>query len=378
MSETTASAGRTITAAVARGKGEPFAIQKAHLRGPKDDEVLVRVLATGLCHTDLIVRDQYYPVPLPAVLGHEGAGVVEAVGPAVKHLQPGDHVVLTYGACGHCLPCAGGHAAYCNHFFGLNFGGADLDGNTAIEDEEGRPLHDHFFAQSSFASHALARENNAVKVSKDAPLELLGPLGCGIQTGAGAVINSLKVTPGSSFASFGAGAVGLSSLMAARVAGATTIIAVDIVPSRLELARELGATHTVNSREVDMIEAIRAITGGGVNFALESTGIAQVLAGAIESLGTLGAIGVVGAPPLGTKAEFDINSLLLGGRTIRGIVEGDSVAQRFIPQLVELYQQGRFPFDKLVKFYPVEQINQAAEDSTRGVTPKPILRFTHA
>ncbi|CAG9210970.1 Aryl-alcohol dehydrogenase [Paraburkholderia tropica] len=368
----------TVTAAVARGKGEPFTIQKARLRGPKDDEVLVRVVATGLCHTDLIVRDQYYPVPLPAVLGHEGAGVVEAVGPGVKNLQPGDHVVLTYGACGHCQPCAGGHGAYCSHFFGLNFGGADLEGHTAIEDEEGRPLHDHFFAQSSFASHALARENNAIKVSKDAPLELLGPLGCGIQTGAGAVINSLKVTPGSSFASFGAGAVGLSAVMAARVAGATTIIAVDIVPSRLELAKELGATHTINSREVDVVETIRAITGGGVNFALESTGIAPVLSSAIESLGTLGAIGVVGAPPLGTKAEFDINSLLLNGRTIRGIVEGDSVPQRFIPQLVELYQQGRFPFDKLVKFYPVEQINEAAEDSTRGVTLKPILRFSHA
>ncbi|WP_310633298.1 NAD(P)-dependent alcohol dehydrogenase [Paraburkholderia sp.] len=368
----------TVTAAVARGKGEPFTIQKARLRGPKDDEVLVRVVATGLCHTDLIVRDQYYPVPLPAVLGHEGAGVVEAVGPGVKNLQPGDHVVLTYGACGHCQPCAGGHGAYCSHFFGLNFGGADLEGHTAIEDEEGRPLHDHFFAQSSFASHALARENNAIKVSKDAPLELLGPLGCGIQTGAGAVINSLKVTPGSSFASFGAGAVGLSAVMAARVAGATTIIAVDIVPSRLELAKELGATHTINSREVDVVETIRAITGGGVNFALESTGIAPVLSSAIESLGTLGAIGVVGAPPLGTKAEFDINSLLLNGRTIRGIVEGDSVPQRFIPQLVELYQQGRFPFDKLVKFYPVEQINEAAEDSTRGVTLKPILRFAHA
>lgn len=372
-----ATAGRTVTAAVARAKGEPFTIQKARLRGPQGDEVLVRVVATGLCHTDLIVRDQFYPVPLPAVLGHEGAGVVEEIGPNVKNLKRGDHVVLTYGACGHCQPCVGGHGAYCSHFFGLNFGGGDLEGRTAIEDEEGRPLHDHFFAQSSFASHALARENNAIKVPQDAPLELLGPLGCGIQTGAGAVINSLKVTPGSRFASFGAGGVGLSAVMAARVAGAATIIAVDVVPSRLELAKELGATHTVNSREVDMVETIREITGGGVDFALESTGHPQVLAGAIEALGTLGAIGVVGAPPLGTKGEFDINSLLLNGRTIRGIVEGDSVPQRFIPQLVELYSQGRFPFDKLVKFYPVEQINEAAEDSTRGVTLKPILRFAH-
>jgi aryl-alcohol dehydrogenase len=368
---------RTITAAVARAKGEPFEIQQARIRGPKDDEVLVRVVATGLCHTDLIVRDQYYPVPLPSVLGHEGAGIVEEVGPAVKDLKAGDHVVLTYGACGHCNACNGGHGAYCKQFFGLNFGGGDLQGRTAIEDEEGRPLHDHFFAQSSFASFALARENNAIKVPQDAPLELLGPLGCGIQTGAGAVINSLKVRPGSSFASLGAGAVGLSAVMAARVAGATTIIAVDVVPSRLALAKELGATHTVNSREVDMIEAIRQITDGGVDFALESTGRSELLSQGIEALGSLGAIGVVGAPPLGTKAEFDINGLLLGGRTIRGIVEGDSVPQVFIPQLVQLYQQGRFPFDKLVRFYSLDQINEAAEDSTRGVTLKPILRFAH-
>ncbi|MEN5208514.1 NAD(P)-dependent alcohol dehydrogenase [Stenotrophomonas terrae] len=366
---------RDITVAVVREKEKPFSIEQARIRGPKDDEVLVRVVATGLCHTDLIVRDQYYPVPLPAVLGHEGAGVIEAVGPAVKDLRVGDHVVLTYGACGHCNPCSGGHGAYCKDFYGLNFGGGELDGSTAIQDPHGQPLHDHFFAQSSFATYALSRENNAIKVPKDAPIELLGPLGCGIQTGAGAVINSLKVGVGSSFASYGAGAVGLSAVMAARVAGATTIIAIDVVPSRLALATELGATHVINSREVDVIEAVRGITGGGVEYALESTGRPEVLEQGIAALAGLGVIGVVGAPKLGTKAEFDINDLLLGGRSIRGIVEGDSVPKVFIPQLVQLYQQGRFPFDKLVKFYPLEQINQAAEDSTKGITLKPILKI---
>ncbi|MCL7715290.1 NAD(P)-dependent alcohol dehydrogenase [Stenotrophomonas mori] len=366
---------RDITVAVVRAKEQPFNIEPARIRGPKGDEVLVRVVATGLCHTDLIVRDQYYPVPLPVVLGHEGAGVVEAVGPAVQDLEVGDHVVLTYGACGHCDPCSGGHGAYCKDFYGLNFGGGGLDGSTALQDPQGQPLHDHFFAQSSFATYALSRENNAVKVPEDAPLELLGPLGCGIQTGAGAVINSLKVTPGSSFASYGAGAVGLSAVMAARVAGATTIIAIDVVPSRLELARELGATHTLNSREVDVVEAVRGITGGGAAFALESTGRAEVLEQGIQALGGRGMMGVVGAPRMGTKAAFDINELLMGGHSIRGIVEGDSVPKVFIPQLVQLYQQGRFPFDKLVRFYPLEQINQAAEDSTKGITLKPILKI---
>lgn len=367
---------RAVTAAVARAAGAPFTIESARLRAPRGDEVLVRVVATGLCHTDLIVRDQYYPVPLPAVLGHEGAGVVEAVGPNVKALATGDHVVLTYGACGHCTSCVGGHGAYCRQFFALNFGGADADGQTAIRDEAGQPLHDHFFAQSSFASYALARENNAIKVPKQAPLELLGPLGCGIQTGAGAVIHSLAVRPGSSFASFGAGAVGMSAVMAARIAGATTIIAVDIVPSRLALALELGATHAINSREVDVGDAIREITGG-VDYALESTGLPAVLSQGIDALGSRGTMGVVGAPKLGTKAEFDVNSLLLGGHTIRGIVEGDSVPQTFIPQLVQLHLQGRFPFDRLVKFYPLDQINQAAEDSSKGIALKPILRLPH-
>ncbi|ACB68739.1 Alcohol dehydrogenase zinc-binding domain protein [Burkholderia ambifaria MC40-6] len=368
---------RAVTAAVARAAGAPFSIEPARIRAPRGDEVLVRVVATGLCHTDLIVRDQYYPVPLPAVLGHEGAGVVEAVGPNVKTLAAGDHVVLTYGACGHCASCAGGHGAYCRQFFALNFGGADADGQTALRDAAGEPLHDHFFAQSSFASYALARENNAIKVPKEAPLELLGPLGCGIQTGAGAVINSLAVRTGSSFASFGAGAVGMSAVMAARIAGATTIIAVDIVPSRLALALELGATHAINSKEVDVVDAIREITGGGVDYALESTGLPAVLSQGIDALGSRGTMGVVGAPKLGTKAEFDVNSLLLGGHTIRGIVEGDSVPQTFIPQLVQLHLQGRFPFDRLVKFYPLEQINQAAADSSSGITLKPILRLPH-
>jgi aryl-alcohol dehydrogenase len=366
---------RQITVAVARAAEQPFTIEQARIRAPQDDEVLVRIVATGLCHTDLIIRDQYYPVPLPLVLGHEGAGVVEAVGANVKELKIGDHVVLTYGACGHCKPCSGGHGAYCKDFFALNFGGGDSDGNTALQDLRGAPLHDHFFAQSSFASYAISREINAIKVPAEAPLELLGPLGCGIQTGAGAVINSLKVRPGSSFAAYGAGAVGLSAVMAARVAGATTIVAIDVVPSRLQLALELGATHTVNSREVDVVEAVRAITDGGADFALESTGRPEVLEAGIEALAGLGTMGVVGAPKSGVTAKFDVNNLMLGGRSIRGIVEGDSVPKLFIPQLVQLYQQGRFPFDKLVKFYPLEQINQAAEDSTRGVTLKPILRI---
>lgn len=364
-----------IKAAVTREKGAAFKLENATLRAPQKDEVLVKVVATGMCHTDLIVRDQYYPVPLPAVLGHEGAGMVEAVGPAVTSLEVGDHVVLSYAYCGACSPCDSGYASYCNDFFGRNFSGGDSEGNQAIRDDNDQPLHDHFFGQSSFATYSLSRENNAIKVSKEAPLELLGPLGCGIQTGAGAVINVLKVTPGSRFAAFGAGAVGLAAIMAAKIAGASTIIAIDIIPSRLELAKELGATHTINSKEESVVERIQQISGNGVDFALESTGRPEILRQGVDALGSLGVLGVVGAPALGTEAAFDVNDLLLGGKSIRGIVEGDSVARRFIPQLVELYQQGRFPFDKLVKFYSFDEINQAAADSEKGVTLKPIVRI---
>ncbi|MGJ7491543.1 NAD(P)-dependent alcohol dehydrogenase [Variovorax sp. ZT4R33] len=366
---------RAVKVAVARGPGQPFTIEDAQLEAPRSDEVVVRLVATGVCHTDAIVRDQYYPVPLPSVLGHEGAGVVEAVGANVTRIAPGDHVVLSFHSCGHCERCAEGHPTYCGDFMGLNFSGGRLDGSTAIRTPKGETLHSHFFGQSSFGTYAIANERNLVKVAKDAPLELLGPLGCGIQTGAGAVLCAMRVPPGATFAAFGAGAVGLSAIMAARVAGAKTIIAVDVTPSRLELALALGATHVVNSREMDAVKAIQDITGGGVQFTLESSGRPEVLRQAIDALGTLGTCGVVGAPRVGTEASFDVNGLMVPGKRIQGIVQGDVVPQKFIPMLIELHRQGRFPFDKLVTFYDFADINLALADSETGKTIKPILRF---
>ena len=377
---------RQIKAATIRQKGGPFQIENLMLDEPRPDEVLVKVMATGMCHTDMVARDQLYEVPMPIVLGHEGAGIVEQIGSSVKKLAIGDHVVLTYMWCGHCKPCLRGDLTYCENFYPLNFGGAREDGSTSTFEtvgeheahethNNGRHIHDHFFGQSTFGTYALANERNAVKVPKEAPLELLGPLGCGIQTGAGAVMNALKVRPGSSFATFGGGAVGLSAVMAARVAGATTIVAADVVPSRLELARELGATHTVNSRETDPVASVREITGGGADFTLESSGRPEVLRQAIDALANCGTCGIVGAPALGTEASFDVNGVMTAGKRITGIIEGDSKPDLFIPALVELYIQGRFPFDKLMKFYRLDQINQAAEDSEKGVTIKPIIRL---
>lgn len=364
-----------IRAAVFRKPKEPLVFESSTLEEPHSNEVLVRMVATGVCHTDMVKRDQLYQTAVPMILGHEGAGIVEQVGSDVTTVAVGDHVVMTYAYCGLCSPCATGHPAHCEHMGTLNFGGGRMDGSSGALDHDGGELHDHFFGQSSFATHAIANELNVVKVRKDVPLELLGPLGCGIQTGAGAVLNALKVHAGSSFAAFGSGAVGLSAVMAARAGGATMIIAVDVNPARLALALELGATHVVNSRETDPVAEVRRLTGGGANFTLECSGRAEVLRQAIDSLGTLGTCGIVGATRQGTEASFNVNDVMIPGRRIMGIVQGDVVSRTFIPELIELYRQGRFPFDRLVKFYEFEQLNQAMADSESGITIKPIVRF---
>ncbi len=363
-----------VSAAVVRQKGGPFTIEKLRLEEPRADEVLVRIVATGMCHTDMVVRDQVYPVPQPIVLGHEGAGVVEKVGTGVVKVQPGDHVVLSFMSCGRCRMCAQGRPANCENFNAHNFSGARADGSGSLRDERG-PVHDHFFGQSSFSTFAVANERNVVKVRKEAPLALLGPLGCGIQTGAGAVMNALKVGHGSSFAAFGAGAVGLSAVMAARAVGASTIIAIDVVPSRLALAKEVGATHVVNAKERDAVAAVKEITGGGVQFSLETTALPAVVRQAVDALGVRGTCGIVGAAPPGTEIKIDVTEFMQMAKTVYGIIEGDSVPDIFIPQLIDLFLQGRFPFDKLTKFYPFERINEAASDSERGLTVKPIIRI---
>lgn len=363
-----------ITAAVVHEQEQPFSVEEFELEEPRAGEVLVRLVGTGVCHTDVIARDQWYPVPLPVVLGHEGSGVVERVGEGVTKVEEGDHVVLTFNSCGQCPSCKRGKPAYCLNFFELNFGGTRLDGTTGIS-KGGEAVHSHFFGQSSFASYGLASERSVVKVPEGAPLELLGPLGCGVQTGAGAVLNVLHPDAGTAIAVFGTGAVGTSAIMAARVAGCTTIIGIDVEESPLELARELGATHTINSSETDAGEEIANITGGGVDYAIETTAAPEVARHAVDALAPLGVCGLVGAAPLGTEFSLDMNDVLIPGKTVCGIVEGDSIPDLFIPRLIELYNQGRFPFDRLIEFYDLQDINRATEDSEQGRVLKPVLRM---
>ena len=362
-------------AAVIHEKDASFSFEQVELDEPRPNEVLVRMVATGLCHTDLSVRAGIIPFPLPGVVGHEGAGVVEAVGSAVQRVRPGDHVLASFTSCGYCSNCLGGHPAYCLSFLPLNLlGGQRADGSHTIE-QNGTPLNAHFFGQSSLARHALIDERSLVKVNSDAPLEMLAPLGCGIQTGAGAVLNVLRPQPGSSLAVFGIGGVGLAAIMAANLSATGRIIAVDLVPSRLALARELGATDTIDARSSDAVEMLMELTGGkGVNYTIEATGNTRVLSQAIQVLAPLGTCAVIGAPLAGSTVPFDVN-FLLNGRRIVGITEGDSDPELFIPALVRLYELGRLPIDRLIRHYPFEQIEQAAADAHDGSTIKPVLTY---
>jgi aryl-alcohol dehydrogenase len=365
-----------IKAAVVTATSGRFELQDLDLSDPRADEVLVRIVATGICATDLHIRDGGYPVPLPVVAGHEGAGVVESVGSAVTTLTPGDKVVLSYPYCGHCRFCLRAEYPYCADGFALSFGGGRSDGSSALS-RAGERVNGHIFGQSSFATHAVVTERNAVKVTDDAPLELLGPLGCGFQTGAGAVLNGLRVRSNESVAVFGTGSVGLAAVMAASFVGASPIVAVDINPQRLELAGALGATHSVNTGTEDLQARLAEISGGGFDHVLEVTARPEMLSKAVEVIAMTGSVALVGGAPSGTTATIDMNTLL-NGRRVRGIVQGDAVSKLFIPQLIDQYRAGRFPFDELTTFYDFEQINDAIADMTAGRVIKPILRISSA
>ncbi|MFC4558979.1 NAD(P)-dependent alcohol dehydrogenase [Virgibacillus kekensis] len=360
-----------IKAAITHEKSADFKIENVELDNPKNDEVLVKIVATGVCHTDAVARDQDVPVPLPAVLGHEGAGVVEKAGSNVKSVEEGDHVVLSFSSCGHCENCLTGHPAYCLQFNKLNFGGI-MNDETKRLSQDGEDVSS-FFGQSSFGTFAVANERNVVKVDKDVDLSLLGPLGCGIQTGAGTVLNKLKPKSGETIAVYGCGAVGLSAVMAAKIVGCPTIIAVDVHQSRLDTAKELGATHVINGKEQDTVEEIKKITNGGTNYAVETTSVPALARQSVQALKPLGTSAVVGVTQ---ETEFNIfEDILAEGKGLVGAIEGDSVPQVFIPQLIDYYRKGQFPFDKLVKYYELGEINKAFDESKEGKTVKPIVKM---
>ena len=360
-----------IQAAVCR-EGSPVpVIESLDLEDPRPGEVLVRLVATGVCHTDLRVA-ALAGAPRPIVLGHEGAGVVERVGEGVEDLAPGQKVLMSYAFCGVCVSCRRNVRAYCTEAAPRNFSGLRGDGTSPLS-KDGAPVFGAFFGQSSFASHAVCDAGQVVKAPDDLPLEILAPLGCGVQTGAGAILNSLKVAPGQSVVVFGTGSVGLSAVMAARVAGASRIVAVDLNPARLELALELGATEAIDPSRVDPTGAVMALTGSGADVVLNTTDVPQVYLQGIACLAPQGTFGFV----TGSTAPLELNltPILLGGRKIQGILQGDSEPQSFIPSLIELYRQGRFPMDRLITAYPFEAIAEAMHASETGAAIKPVLTF---
>lgn len=364
----------TLTsAAVLRETHGSFTLENLRLDDPRPDEVLVKIVACGICQTDAHFRDQHMPIELPAVLGHEGAGVVERVGSAVTSVKPGDHVVLSFNSCGHCAACGDGHPAYCDHLIHLNFAGVREDGTSGLADANGTPVRGRFFGQSSLASFSLANERNVVKVPSDLPLATLAPLGCGFQTGAAAVLNALKVPPKASIAIFGVGAVGLAAIMASKIARAATIIAIDVNDERLNLAEELGAHHSINVSRSDATARIREIVPRGVDFVLDTSGRKESLEAGLTALAFMGKFGFVAFSPA-AGAVLDA-SRLTAGQSLQGIIQGDATPQSFIPQLIEFYREGDFPFDKLVRFYEPGEIDKAFSDAARGTTIKPVIQF---
>jgi aryl-alcohol dehydrogenase len=367
-------AGTTATAAILEELDAPLQLHEVEIDAPRENEVLVRMRGVGICHTDVSAAHGSIPLPLPAVLGHEGAGVVEAVGPGVDSLSVGDHVALSFDHCRECSQCSGGHPAYCELFGPLNYFGERMDGSVTMRRGE-EEVHGNWFGQSSFATHAIASVNNAVKVPADLPIELLGPLGCGLQTGAGSVLNVLDAQAGKGIIVFGLGAVGLGALMAAKAIGCDPIIGVDLNPKRLAIATELGATDTINPKETDdLLWRVQELAAPGLHYSFDAVGAGPVIRQALESLRSPGHCVTVGFQGLENEITVDQGHLLLG-RRLSGVVEGDADPQTFIPRLIELYREGKFPFDRLVQKFPFEQINEAIAAANAGSVVKPILVF---
>lgn len=360
-----------IKSAVLNGLHEPYTIEELELSDIRDDEVLVKIVASGICHSDSVVQEGYSEYPLPIVLGHEGSGIVEEVGNNVDNFEKGDHVAISFGYCGHCENCLSGLPASCENWDYINFHGIRDDDTPYLTKEDGTPVT-RFFGQSSFSTHSIVSPESLTKVDKSIDLRLLGPLGCGFMTGSGTVLNALQPEPGSTMAVFGTGAVGLAAMMAAKISGCTKVIAIDIHDNRLEIAKDLGATHTINSKETDLNKAIFDLTDGkGVDYGIDTTGVNEVVRSSIEVLAVEGKVAPVGAAKnmeINTSSDFSMQN-----RDLVGARMGKAIPQKSINQMIEFYKNGDFSFDKLMKFYKFKEINEAADASHSGEVIKPII-----
>lgn len=361
-----------IQAAVSTGAGTQFEVWALDLTEPREDEILIRVVGVGVCHTDLVFAASDV-IKAPMVLGHEGSGIVERVGSRVTKVQPGDRVIATFNSCGACPRCQRGDAAYCHSMPALNYAGARMDGSTSLS-RNGERVASHFFGQSTFATHALVAERNVVAVAEGLPLEILGPLGCSVQTGAGGVMRSLACEPGSTILITGGGPVGLSAVMGARLQGCRTILLSEPNAARRDLAREFGATHTIDPQtNTDLAAAVRAICPIGVDYAFDTTGVPSVQSAVMGALGPKAVFGIVGIAPPGTPMPGEVNTAMTFGHTVKGIIEGDSDPEAFLPDLLAHFEAGRLPFDRMIRTFPLSEINEAIAAQHRGECVKVVL-----
>lgn len=356
-------------------QSQPLSIDEITLEPPGEGEVLVRIAAAGLCHSDLSVINGDRPRPTPMALGHEAAGVVEQVGPGVHDLAAGDHVIMVFvPSCGHCPPCAEGRPALCEPGAAANTAGTLLSGARRIQ-RAGAAIH-HHLGVSAFAEYAVVSQRSLVKIAKDLPLEEAALFGCAVLTGVGAVVNTAQLRAGMTAAVIGLGGVGLAALLGARAAGASRIVAIDLSEDKLALARELGATDTFNASDADCAAAVRAATGGGVEFAFEFAGSIPALELAYRMTRRGGMTVTAGLPPPNAAFPLPAVNLVAEERTVKGSYIGTCVPRRDIPRYIALYQQGRLPVDRLLtERLPLEDINRGFDRLARGEAIRQVVVF---
>ena len=354
-------------AAVLFEVGKRLEIRDVEVQSPRAGEVLVRMAAAGICHSDLHAMTGHLVASLPAILGHEGSGIVADVGPGVTSVKPGDHVIPLWRlSCGTCEYCSDGRPALCPEGTQIRMTGRLLDGSTRFT-LDGQEIK-HFAGVSSFAEYSVIPARAVLKIPEDFPLDRAALLGCAVITGVGAVFNCARVRPGSSVAVFGAGGIGLNVIQGAAIAGAEKIIAVDILPNKLEFARQFGATHTINGSTANAVEQIRALTDGkGVEYAFEAIGLPATMRQAYDSLRKRGMAVVVGVTPMTAEVSVPVMSLVYEERILTGSVYGSSRPSIDIPKLIALYRTGKLKLDELLtRRYPFAQINEAYDALERG------------
>jgi S-(hydroxymethyl)glutathione dehydrogenase/alcohol dehydrogenase len=358
-----------MKAAVFHGPHKPLTIENVDIAQPIGREVLVRVVASGVCHSDLHFVDGFYPFPTPAILGHEAAGIVEAVGPQVSELKAGDHVIACLSVfCGACDYCLTGKTHLCSK---RPARGKD---QPPVLSWNGTPVN-QFASLSAYAEKMCVHENALVKIDNEMPLDRAALIGCGVTTGVGAVLNTARIEAGSTVAVFGAGGVGLATIQGARIAGARMIISVDTVEAKFKYAREVGATHTVNASKDDPVKAIRTLTGGGVDYSFEAIGLKIAAEQSFDCLKPGGTATVIGMIPVGQKIELDGPSFLRE-KKIQGCTMGSNRFKVDMPRYIEFYRQGRLKLDEMItRRGKLEDVNEAFRAMKAGEVARTVLMF---